>query len=130
MTLSDERFGYVSLVRPGHFNCNVSSPPTEEEGWFHLVVIYRPSSEESEVYFNGTRGVTTNCGNGPKKRDPPPLGQPLCIGGNREERHLYNAGVAFREVRVYDRALSEAEVQRLYMFSGASRNAAAAHPHT
>lgn len=76
--------------------------------WYHLAAVFDDSGNTFKIYLNG---VLKNSGNQTETTAPAPNGLTLLLG--RTSSGEYWSG-ALDEVRVFNRALSSAEIQTLY----------------
>ena len=88
------------------------------DGWYHLAFTYdgsRKKNDALELYFNGTRVAHEG-----RQESPRPLlegsilnSEPLRIGGDGNKRSF--KGGSLKDIRIYNRVLSSAEVSLLEM---------------
>jgi len=83
------------------------SRPITDETWHHLALVYDAAGAQATMYLDGTANVTTPT-TGAGTFDNP---NPLSVMGAPDNNN-WNTGDA-SDVRVFDRALTESEVQTL-----------------
>lgn len=128
----DIKFYLNSNISPTWTGQDVSKQATAflNDKWFHLVALYNKTTSTMELYANGKLVVSSIRYSGPKPTtgDQPLLGAmgfnpnmttlrfgawPQQIAGNPQSWMMYYNGM-IDEVRIYNKALSAAEVQSLY----------------
>eukprot|EP00929_Paragymnodinium_shiwhaense_P013781 TRINITY_DN121630_c0_g1_i1.p1 TRINITY_DN121630_c0_g1~~TRINITY_DN121630_c0_g1_i1.p1 ORF type:complete len:777 (+),score=153.26 TRINITY_DN121630_c0_g1_i1:106-2436(+) len=106
LTISDWRLGHVSATTGLYWDSQLGKAPVGT--WLHIVGVWRSST--CTVYLNGQRGGTQITKNG-RGHDPD---EALTIGGYAAHDSVHNPAVAISTVNVYNRALTDEEVERLY----------------
>eukprot|EP00927_Polykrikos_kofoidii_P048461 TRINITY_DN42733_c0_g1_i1.p1 TRINITY_DN42733_c0_g1~~TRINITY_DN42733_c0_g1_i1.p1 ORF type:complete len:719 (-),score=104.66 TRINITY_DN42733_c0_g1_i1:161-2152(-) len=107
LTLNDFRLGYVSITTSTYWDSALGRAPVGS--WLHIVGVWRQGGQ-GDAYMNGIRGACGRAQNG-RGSDP---NETLVIGGRCAGDAAHNAAVAIAHVRVFNRALSEAEVVSLW----------------
>eukprot|EP00933_Yihiella_yeosuensis_P020559 TRINITY_DN1645_c6_g1_i1.p1 TRINITY_DN1645_c6_g1~~TRINITY_DN1645_c6_g1_i1.p1 ORF type:complete len:1406 (-),score=333.85 TRINITY_DN1645_c6_g1_i1:66-3776(-) len=116
ITLNDHRLGGISITKGGHWNSGLGR--AEQHQWIHVVGVWRQHGL-CTVFKNGKKGASTQCNNGERFQ----AGEVLNIGGRQNGDWGHNPSeVKVSDVKVYNRALSDAEVKALY--SGGARPSA------
>jgi hypothetical protein len=88
-----------------------SSYPTNGTTWMHVVATYDSATTQMKLYINGTLETTGS----PGPTSIMSNSQPLSIGRQNDGTNYY--GGKMDELRVYNRALSAAEVSDLYNYT-------------
>eukprot|EP00930_Biecheleria_cincta_P105219 TRINITY_DN9781_c0_g2_i1.p1 TRINITY_DN9781_c0_g2~~TRINITY_DN9781_c0_g2_i1.p1 ORF type:complete len:750 (+),score=150.75 TRINITY_DN9781_c0_g2_i1:205-2454(+) len=107
LTLSDWRLGNVSITTSCYWDSKLGQAPVGT--WLHVVGVWRQGGS-STCYLNGVRGAVAD-GNNSRGSDP---SEALMIGGRAPMDAAHNPGVAISEVRVYNRALTDEDVEALF----------------
>lgn len=107
LTLNDFRLGHVSMTTSQYWDSQLGRAGVGR--WLHLVGVWRQEGR-CTPFLNGSAGAACQGRTG-RGSDP---GERLMIGGRDHGDQFHNAAVAVSDVRVYSRALSEAEVERLF----------------
>lgn len=108
LTLNDWRLGNVSITTSCYWDSKLGPAPVGT--WIHVVGVWRQGGD-STCYLNGVRGAVAD-GNNSRGSDP---SEALTIGGRAPMDAAHNPGVAISEVRVYNRALTDEDVEALFM---------------
>ncbi|CAK0838262.1 unnamed protein product [Prorocentrum cordatum] len=107
LTLNDFRLGHVSMTTSQYWDSQLGRAGAGR--WLHLAGVWRKEGR-CTPFLNGAAGATCQ-GRAGRGSDP---GERLMVGGRDHGDQFHNAAVAVSDVCVYSRALSEAEVERLF----------------
>lgn len=116
----------VTLNDPGS---GLGRAPTGR--WLHVVGVWERGAQTATAYLDGRRGGTwqqpgpRSLGRGPEDTRP---SHGLQIGGRCTNDASHNTAVSISDVRVYGRALNEAEVQELFSLGRSTASPDAALP--
>ncbi|GMU73881.1 MAG: hypothetical protein AMXMBFR44_0800 [Candidatus Campbellbacteria bacterium] len=100
----------VGLENSSGSNCNAFSSDAEPAGaWYHVVSRFNDSSNVLEVFVNGVSQGSDACSLSPNTGNS----RPVWIGDDEHTSGLRFDGV-IDDVRIYNRALVDDEIQRLY----------------
>jgi hypothetical protein len=91
----------------GSYYANSTGDSIQKDTWYHLMVAYS-SSGEVRAYLDGSRVLTDSYGDGLVEGSR--IQQ--AIGANSSTSRLHDGLID--DVRIYDRALSDSEVQSVY----------------
>lgn len=108
LTLNDYRLGHVSVTTSRYWDSQLGQPPLNQ--WIHVAGVWH-SDGTATVYMNGVRGETAVTNNG-KSADC--SDEQLIIGGRSSRDPAHNSAVLVSDVCIFNRALSDGEVQLLH----------------
>jgi hypothetical protein len=95
-----------------------SATPLVTDRWYFLAGVYDASARTGSVYVDGVLDNGAQATNTPVPATLP--AQDACVQLATGLNQMKNLTGALDEVRVYDRALSGAEIAKLYRFLGGS----------
>lgn len=107
----DDNYDYEHSGTPGK-TALTYAVPAEQNGWVHLVAVRNTAAGLLELYINGTQVGTTTDNTKESIASP---NYPLLIGNTNEGNSLY--GGIIDEVRIYNVALTQAEITTLFAAS-------------
>jgi formylglycine-generating enzyme required for sulfatase activity len=107
----NQQSGIRFIPRSGCYVDTVSGTPAQE--WFHLVCIAGEGSDGAKIYINGSRVAVVKFGqfNGSEALE---TGDAPLLFGSRIDKGWPHLDGKIDNIRIYNRALSESEVTRLY----------------